>query len=69
MSDIPEKNTALFLEGNGADDCPFGAKGLGEHPMYTTGAAISGAIYDAIKKPMLHLPVTPEKILKAMNKF
>ena len=37
--------------------------------MYTTGAAISGAIYDAIKKPMLHLPVTPEKILKAMNKF
>lgn len=67
--DIPEKNTALFLEGNGADDCPFGAKGLGEHPMYTTGAAISGAIYDAIKKPMLHLPVTPEKILKAMNKF
>lgn len=67
--DIPEKNVALFLEGNGAGDCPNGAKGLAEHPMYTSSAAISGAIYDAIKKPMLNLPVTPEKILKALNKF
>lgn len=67
--DAPKKNVALFLEGNGASDTPFGAKGLGEHAMYTSMAAISNAIYDAIHVPMLHLPVTPEKILRAMGKL
>lgn len=67
--DVPKKNVALFLEGNGADDTPFGAKGLGEHAMYTGMAAISNAIFDAIHVPMLHLPVTPEKLLRAMGRL
>ncbi len=67
--DVPKKNVALFLEGNGASDTPYGAKGLGEHAMYTGMASISNAIYDAIHVPMLHLPVTPEKILRAMGKL
>lgn len=67
--DVPERNVALFLEGNGAADAPFGAKGLGEHPMYTSMAALSNAVYDAIHVPMLHLPVTPEKVLRAMGKI
>ena len=50
-------------------DCPYGAKGLGEHGMYTTAASISNAIYDAIHVPMLDLPVTPEKILRALHKI
>nr|WP_325196369.1 xanthine dehydrogenase family protein molybdopterin-binding subunit [uncultured Oscillibacter sp.] len=67
--DIPQKNKVIFYEENKAVDCPYGAKGLGEHGMYTTAASISNAIYDAIKVPMLHLPVTPEKILKALGKI
>lgn len=67
--DIPQKNKVIFYEENKAVDCPYGAKGLGEHGMYTTAASISSAIYDAIKVPMLHLPVTPEKILRALHKI
>lgn len=67
--DIPERNEVIFYEGNKAADCPYGAKGLGEHGMYTTQASISSAIYDAIGVSMLHLPVTPEKILKALHKI
>lgn len=67
--DIPEKNEVLFYEGNGAADCPLGAKGLGEHGMYTVAASLSNAIYDAIGVPMLHLPVTSEKVLKALHKI
>ena len=66
--DIPEENIALFLE-NPAKDCPLGGKGLGEHAMYTTGPALSNAIYDAIGVNMTELPITPEKILKALNKI
>ena len=67
--DIPERNEAIFYEKNQAADCPYGAKGLGEHGMYTTAAAVSNAIFDAIGVPMLDLPVTPEKLLRAMGKI
>lgn len=67
--DIPVKNKVIFYEENKAVDCPYGAKGLGEHGMYTTAASISNAIYDAIHVPMLDLPVTPEKILRALHKI
>lgn len=66
--DIPEENISLFVE-NPAKDCPLGGKGLGEHAMFTTGPALSNAIYDAIGVSMTELPITPEKILKAMNKI
>ena len=67
--DIPQKNKILFLEGNLDPNCPFGAKGIGEHGMYTTAAAISNAIQDAIGVPCLHLPVTSEELLRAMGKL
>ena len=67
--DIPVKNKVIFYEENKAVDCPYGAKGLGEHGMYTTAASISNAIYDAIHVPMLDLPVTPEKVLRALHKI
>ncbi len=66
--DIPEENISLFVE-NPAKDCPLGGKGLGEHAMYTTGPALSNAIFDAIGVSLTELPITPEKILKALNKI
>lgn len=66
--DIPEENLSLFIE-NPGKDCPLGGKGLGEHAMYTTGPAISNAIYDALGVSLTELPITPEKILKALNKI
>lgn len=46
---------------------PYGAKGLGEGPIIPTAAAIVNAVYDAIGVRITSLPVTPEKILKALE--
>ena len=46
---------------------PFGAKGLGEPVLVPTAPAIANAIYDAIGVRIKELPVTSEKILKALK--
>ncbi|MCJ7656833.1 MAG: xanthine dehydrogenase family protein molybdopterin-binding subunit, partial [Candidatus Atribacteria bacterium] len=46
---------------------PFGAKGIGEPGTIATAPAIANAIYDAIGVRIYHLPITPEKILKALK--
>jgi CO/xanthine dehydrogenase Mo-binding subunit len=67
--DIPEKNKAVFLENNPGNGCPNGAKGIGEHGMYSAGGAIINAIYDAIGVSITELPVTPERVLRALGKM
>lgn len=47
---------------------PLGTKGVGEVAMNPTAAAIANAIYDAIGIRFKDLPITPEKILKALKK-
>jgi CO/xanthine dehydrogenase Mo-binding subunit len=46
---------------------PFGAKGLGELNMDPTAAVISNAIFDAVGVRIRTLPITPEKILRALQ--
>jgi CO/xanthine dehydrogenase Mo-binding subunit len=46
---------------------PFGAKGLGELNMDPTAAVISNAIFDAVGVRIKTLPITPEKILRALQ--
>ena len=46
---------------------PFGAKGIGEPVMVAVSPAILNAIYDATGVRMTEIPVTPEKLLKAIN--
>jgi 4-hydroxybenzoyl-CoA reductase subunit alpha len=46
---------------------PFGAKEIGEGLMIATVPAICNAIYDATGIRVTELPVTPEKILQAME--
>ncbi|MFC1956181.1 xanthine dehydrogenase family protein molybdopterin-binding subunit [Chloroflexota bacterium] len=47
---------------------PFGAKGIGEGCIVPIAPAIANAIYDAIGVRIKELPITPEKILKALKK-
>lgn len=47
---------------------PSGAKGLGEVGIIGTAPAIANAIYNAIGLRMRDLPITPDKILMAMNR-
>lgn len=46
---------------------PFGAKGLGENAVSPPVAAIANAIYDAIGIRFHELPITPVKILQAIQ--
>lgn len=46
---------------------PFGAKGIGEPALNPVPAAIANAIYNAIGVRFKELPITPEKILKALK--
>ncbi|MFQ5903452.1 MAG: carbon monoxide dehydrogenase, partial [Candidatus Binatia bacterium] len=44
-----------------------GAKGIGEPPMIPTAAAIANAIYNATGARIRELPITPDKVLKALK--
>jgi xanthine dehydrogenase molybdenum-binding subunit len=46
---------------------PFGAKGVGEMGGTPTAAAIANAIYDAVGIRLTTLPMTPERVLKALD--
>ena len=46
---------------------PYGAKGVGEPGLVPTAPAIANAIYDAVGVRIHHLPITPEKILAALD--
>lgn len=46
---------------------PYGAKGIGEPVMIPVAPAILNAIYDATGVRVKELPVTPERLFKAMQ--
>jgi len=48
-------------------DGPFGAKGFGEGAMIGMEPAIGNAVYNAIGVRVKDLPITPEKILRAIK--
>jgi CO/xanthine dehydrogenase Mo-binding subunit len=47
---------------------PFGAKGVAEPAMTPTAVCIANAVFDAVGIRIKELPLTPEKILKALKK-
>lgn len=63
--DVPEMELR-FVE-TPLKDGPFGARGFAEHTMVPTAPAIANAVYDAIGVRIKDLPITPEKILKALK--
>ena len=48
-------------------DGPYGAKGFGEQPLMGIAPAVANAVYDAVGVRIKELPLTPEKIWKAMK--
>jgi CO/xanthine dehydrogenase Mo-binding subunit len=48
-------------------DGPWGAKGVGEGTMVCSAPAIANAIHDAIGIRFHSIPITPEKVLKALK--
>jgi len=64
-ADLPRENIALFVE-TAQDDGPWGARGIGEHPMTPTIGVLANAIYDAVGVRVLNPPLSAEKIYLAM---
>lgn len=64
--DTPEIET-IIVEDNEPSG-PFGAKGVGEPSLIPTAAAIANAVYDAIGIRFYSLPISPEKVLAALEK-
>ncbi len=50
-------------DGNG----PFGAKEVGQGPLLPIPPAVANAVYDAVGVRVDEVPITPEKILKALK--
>lgn len=46
---------------------PFGAKGMAEPACIPTAPAIANAVYDAVGVRIRDLPITPEKVLRALR--
>ncbi len=46
---------------------PFGAKGVGETGIFAPGPAIANALFDAVGVLITDLPLTPERVLRAIR--
>ncbi len=46
---------------------PFGAKEVGQGPLLPVLPAIANAVYDALKVRIDEVPITPDKVLKALK--
>ncbi len=65
MADLPRIETNIVDSYD--PDSPFGAKEAGEGPIQPVIPAILNAIYDAIGVRFTEMPVTPEKVLAALE--
>ncbi len=46
---------------------PYGAKEVGEGPIVTSGQTIANAVSNAIGHPIREIPITPERVLRAIR--
>lgn len=63
--DVPDVQAILIESGDGVG--PFGAKGVGEPSVCSVAPAICNAVCDAIGIRIHDLPLTPEKIIRALQ--
>ncbi len=63
--DSPEQE-ALIVESQDPEG-PLGAKEAGEGPLHSSIPAVANAVYDAIGVRVRTLPITPERVLRALR--
>jgi len=64
--DIPEEHSVIIIE-NPLLSGPFGARGMGELCLISLAAAIGNAVRDAVGVEMKELPLSPERIWRALR--
>jgi len=67
--DMPEVDVALIEQTEEMRDpnCPFGAKEVGQGPLLPVMPALANAVYDAVGVRIDEIPVTPDKVLRALE--
>jgi CO/xanthine dehydrogenase Mo-binding subunit len=65
-SDLPASFES-FVEQHGQGPGPGGVKGIGESGMLGIAAAIANAVEDAVGVRITDLPITPERVLAALD--
>jgi 4-hydroxybenzoyl-CoA reductase subunit alpha len=63
--DMPEVDTILVEDPD--PNCPFGAKEVGQGPLLPVMPAVANAIYDAVGVRIDELPITADKVLRALK--
>ena len=64
--DLPRDLSAAFVEVPHRHG-PYGAKGVGETGVFSPSPAIANALYDAVGVIVSDLPLTPERVLRAIR--
>ena len=64
--DVPAAMVVDFVE-TAQKDGPMGARGIGEHTMIPTPAAIANALWDACGIRVAEMPITAEKVWRALK--
>lgn len=65
--DIPHEVVPIIIEVPQFDG-PFGARGVGEHPMIPAAPMVANAIYDAVGLRLNSMPLTAEKVALGLKK-
>ncbi len=63
--DMPAVEVALIEDPD--PNCPFGAKEVGQGPLLPVMPAVANAIYDAVGVRIDEVPITPDKVLRALE--
>jgi CO/xanthine dehydrogenase Mo-binding subunit len=63
--DLPTTQVIILESGTGLG--PYGAKGIGEPALTPAAPAVANAVANAIGTRLFELPLTPERILKAID--
>lgn len=58
----------VLLVGDDDPEGPFGAKEAGEGPLVATLPAVANALYDAIGVRFYDLPITPDKVVRGLER-
>ena len=64
--DMPDVEVALIEDPD--PNCPYGAKEVGQGPLLPVMPAVANAIHDAVGVRVDEVPITPDKVLRALEK-
>jgi 4-hydroxybenzoyl-CoA reductase alpha subunit len=63
--DMPDVEVALIEDPD--PNCPYGAKEVGQGPLLPVMPAVANAIFDAVGVRVDEIPITPDKVFKALQ--